>query len=227
MTNRMKLTVSLLSLVMSVGVSAGSAQAQTDASRLQVYAGPQTTIPGENISVTIEMTDGHGKSVQGETVQLTYVSDSVPKLLSGKISNGLMSFDVSAQSIAGGMTFQATSGDLTSNSARVQIVATQPDTFKLEVRSSNNVNLVDITTDSISDAFGNLISDQSLVALSWVDNTGVKRSEAAQLSNGRIIYTSICPGEYAAPLKIRAVLKNVEVFSSDLSVLCASREVGA
>ncbi|MEP4050796.1 MAG: integrase core domain-containing protein [Litorimonas sp.] len=34
MTNRMKLTVSLLSLVMSVGVLAGSAQAQTDAGRI-------------------------------------------------------------------------------------------------------------------------------------------------------------------------------------------------
>lgn len=223
----MKATVSFLSLVMSIGFSAATVQAQTAAGKLQVYAGPQTTIPGENISVTIEMTDGHGKSVQDETTQLTYFSDGVPMSLSGKVSNGLVSFDVEAQRRAGGMTFKAISGELKSNNARVLIVATQPATFKLKVKPSRNANLVELTTQVISDAFGNPISDQSLVALSWVDNTGVKRSETAQLSNGRITYISICPSEYVAPLKIRAVLKNVEVFSSDLSDLCAMRKDGA
>jgi len=201
MKNRTKATVSLLSLIMSVGFSVATAQAQPTANRLQVYAGPQTALPQDNISVTIEMTDGHGNSVQGETIQLIYISDGVPMTVSGKVSNGLVSFDVKAQRRAGA--------------------------FKLKVRPARNANFVELTTETLSDAFGNPISDQTLVSLSWIDSSGVKRSEAAQLSNGSMSYMSVCPRAYVAPLKIRAVLKNVEVFSSDLSVLCATGKEGA
>lgn len=227
MKNRTKATVSLLSLIMSVGFSVVTAQAQPAANSLQVYAGPQTALPQGNISVTIEMTDGHGNSVQDETIQLTYISDGVPMTVSGKVSNGLVSFDVKAQRRAGEMIFQALSGDLVSNNASVLIVAAQPNTFKLKVRPARNANFVELTTETLSDVFGNPISDQTLVSLSWIDSSGVKRSEAAQLSNGSMSYRSICPRVYVAPLKIRAVLKNVEVLSSDLSVLCATEKEGA
>jgi len=227
MTNRTKATVSLLSLIMSVWFSVATAQAQPAANSLQVYAGPQTALPQGNINVTIEMTDGHGNSVQGETIQLTYISDGVPMTVSGKVSNGLVSFDVKAQRRAGGMIFKALSSDLVSNNASVLIVAAQPNTFKLKVRPAKNANFVQLTTETLSDVFGNPISDQTLVSLSWIDSSGVKRSETAQLSNGSMSYMSICPRAYVAPLKIRAVLKNVEVFSSDLSVLCATGKEGA
>ena len=225
--NRTKATVSYLSFIMSVGFTTASAQGNTAADRLQVYAGPQTALPGGNISVTIELTDSHGKSAQGDTIQLTYISDGVPMTVSGKVSNGLVSFDVKAQHRAGDMTFQALSGDLMSNNAPVLIVASQPNTFKLKVKPARNANFVKLTTGIIGDAFGNPISDQTLISLSWIDSSGVKRSEASQLSNGSMSYVSICPRAYVAPLKIRAVLKNVEVFSSDLSVLCATGKEGA
>lgn len=227
MTSRIKATVSLLSLVISVGFSDATAQAQPAANSLQVYAGPQTALPQGNISVTIEMTDGHGSSVQGETIQLTYISDGVPMTMSGKVSNGLVSFDVKAQRRAGEMIFKALSSDLVSNNAPVLIVAGQPKTFKLKVRPARNPNFVELMTETLSDAFGNPISDQTLVSLSWIDSAGVKRSEAAQLSNSSMSYMSICPQVYIAPLKVRAVLKNVEVFSSDLSALCELGKEGA
>ena len=227
MMNRSKATVSLLSLIMSASFFVAATQAQAPSDRLQVYAGPQTALPGDNINVTIEMTDSHGNSEQGETIQLTYISDGVPMRVSGKVSNGLVSFDVKAQRKAGGMTFQALSGDLVSNNAPVLIVAAQPNTFKLKVRPSRNANFVEIRTETLSDTFGNLISDQNLMNLSWIDSSGVKRSEAVQLSNGSLSYVSICPRAYVAPLKIRAVLKNVEVFSSDLSVLCPTEKEAA
>lgn len=221
MINRTKTIVSFLSLIISIGFS--TAQAQASDERLQVYAGPQTALPGDTIAVTIEMSDGHGNSVQGETVQLIYISDGVPMSVSETISNGLVSFDVQAQRKAGVMTLQAFSGDLQSNNAQVLIVADQPMTFNLNVKPYRNANLVELSTETVSDAFGNPISDQTLVALSWIDSTGVKGTEAAQFSNGRINYKSICPSTYDAPLKIRAVLKNVEVFSSDLSEICAGQ----
>jgi len=209
---------------MGASFSVIAAQAQTPSYSLQVYAGPQTTTPGQNISVTVELTDDHGKSVQDETVHLTYIYDGVSTSRPGKVSNGLVSFDVQAQRIAGRMIFKARAGDLVSNYAPVLILAAEPTAFELKVALSRNTDFVELTTATITDVFGNPVSDQTLVALDWIDRTGVKRSEAVQLSNGRINYSIMCPVTYDAPLKIRAVLKNVEVFSSDLSTLCAVRK---
>jgi len=209
---------------MGASFSVIAAQAQTPSYSLQVYAGPQTTTPGQNISVTIEMTEVDGKSSHDKTVQLTYISDGVSTSLYGKVSNGLVSFDVQAQRIAGRMTFKARAGDLVSNHAPVLILAAEPTVFELKVDLSRNTDFVELTTATITDVFGNPVSDQTLVALDWIDRTGVKRSEAVQLSNGRMNYSIMCPVAYDAPLKIRAVLKNVEVFSSDLSTLCAVRK---
>lgn len=227
MTTRKKATVSLLSLIMSVGFSAVATHAQTSPDRLQIYAGPQSVSPGQNISVTIEFTDAHGKSVHDKTVYLTYIHDGVSISRPGKVSNGLVSFDVQAQRIAGIMTFKARVGDLVSNHAPVLVLAAQPSAFELKVDLSRNTDFVELTTETITDAFGNPVSDQTTVTLDWIDPTGVKRSEVVQLSNGRMNYASRCPLAYNAPLKIRAVLKNVEVFSSDLSILCAASKDSA
>lgn len=224
MTKRPKASLSLLSLIMGASFSVISARAQTPSDSLQVYAGPQTATPGQDISVTIEMTDVDGKSSHDETVQLTYISDGVSTSLSGKVSQGLVSFDIPAQRRAGTMTFIANADDLISNQTVVMVVAGEPIGFKFNVEPSRNANLVDLTTDVISDAFGNPVSDQTLISLDWIDQSGVKQSEFVQLLNGRMTYVSICPDAYAAPLKIRAVLKNVEVFSSELSDLCAARK---
>jgi len=224
MMNRKKATVSLLSLIMSASFYVTATQAQAPSDRLQVYAGPQTATPGQNISVTIEMTDVDGKSSHDETVKLIYISDGVSTSLSGKVSQGLASFDVPAQRRAGRMIFNAHTGDLISNQTPVKVGAGEPVTFEFTVEPSRNTNLLDITSDVIRDAFGNPVSDQTLIALDWIDQGGVKQSEFVQLSNGRMTYVSSCPDAYAAPLKIRAVLKNVEVFSSELSDLCAGRK---
>lgn len=220
MTIQTKPVLSLISIIMGIGFSAVTAQAEPVTDRLQVYAGPQTVSPRQTISVTVEMTDSHGKSLDDETVQLTYHSDGIPMSLQGEISNGLVSFDVQAQTIAGRMAFRARWGDLLSNNAPVLIVAAQPRAFNLKVEPSSNANSVEFTTETIRDIFGNPISDQTLVALSWIDGSGIKRLESAQLSNARITQVSLCPRSYIAPLRVRAVLKNTEVFSSELSHLC-------
>lgn len=224
MTTHTKFSLSLLSLIMGGSFSVTPVQAQAPSDILQVYAGPQTVTPGQNISVTIEMTDVHGKSSHDETVQLTYVSDRVPISLYGKISRGLVSFDVPAQRRAGRMTFNAFAGDVMSNQAQVMVVAGEPITFALNVQPSRNANLIDLTSDVIRDAFDNPISDQTLIALDWFDRSGVQQSEFTQLSNGRLAYESTCPDAYVAPLRVRAVLKNIEVFSTELSKFCTGRE---
>ena len=224
MTKRTNASLSVLSLVLVASSSVVSARAQTPSESLQVYAGPQTATPGESISVTIEMTDVDGRSSHEKTVQLNYNSDGVSTSISGKVSHGLVSFDVPAQRKAGRMTFNAHAGDLISDQTPVMIVAGEPIKFKLVVKPSRESNFVDVKSDVIRDVFGNPVSDQTLIALDWIDQSGVKQSEFVQLSSGRMTYVSICPDAYAAPLKIRAVLKNVEVFSSELSDLCPGRK---
>lgn len=224
MTKHTKFSLPLLPLIIGVSFSVTAVQAQAPSDMLQVYAGPQTVTPGQNISVTIEKTDLQGKSLDDEMVQLTYISDGTSISLSGKVSNGLVSFDVPAQHRAGRMMFNANAGDLVSNQSSVMVVADTPISFEFDVEPSRDANVVDLNSDVIRDAFGNPLSDQTLIAIDWIDKNGVKQSEFMQLSNGRMAHVSICPDAYVAPLKIRAVLKNVEVFSTELSDFCLSQE---
>ena len=227
MTKNTKNSLFLLSLIMGVSFSVSSAQAQAPSDRLQVYAGPQTATPGQNISVTIEMTNLQGRSSHDERVQLTYNSDGVSTSLSGKVAQGLVSFDVPAQRKAGRMTFNAYIGDLISNHTSVMVVAGTPIKFEFDVKPSSDANLVNLTSDVIRDSFGNPVSDQTLISLDWIDQNGLKRSEFVQLLNGRMSHVGICPDAYAATLRIRAVLKNIEVFSTELSGLCPGRKESA
>jgi hypothetical protein len=223
MTKRIKFSLSLLSLIMGASFSATAAQGQEPFGKIQVYAGPQSVTPGQTISVTIEKTNLLGGSSHDETVELTYMSDSEFVSLSGKVLQGLVSFDVPAQHRAGRMTFNAISGNLVSNPSSVMVVAAAPISFEFDVEPSRDANVVDLTSAVIRDAFGNPLTDQTLIALDWFDQTGVKQSEFTHLSNGRLAHVSICPSAYTVPLRIRAVLKNVEVFSTELSEFCAGR----
>lgn len=216
-----------MSFVLSLGCFVGGAQAQTSPQQasggLQIYAGPQTAYPGQNISVTIEMTEAHGKSAHDETVELTYMADGVATSRLGHISNGLVSFDVQAKHRAGNMTFTARTDALVSNTALIHVTAAQPRAFELKAAPFREAQRVELTTDIIRDAYGNPVSDQTLITIDWIDRLGVKQSEAAQLSQGRMSYVSLCPDAFQAPLKIRAVLKNLEVFTSELSSICTEK----
>lgn len=227
MTHRIKATSCLLSFIVSVGVFPAPAQAQVSVESVQTYAGPQTVTPGQIIHVTVETTQRGGNNSQNKTVELTYVVGGTETTLTGITKEGLVSFDVNAQSQSGMMDFVAQVDGVVSKGASVIVSAGQPAIFTLMTKRSRHSQSIDISSDVIVDAFGNAVTDLTLVSLDWVDQQGVKSSENIQLSNGRIIFVSRCPARFTAPLKIRAILKNRDVMSSDVSELCRGRRAKA
>ena len=202
-------------------------QAQTPSHELYTYAGPQTVSPGQIVSVTIELNDIQGKSLNNQPVQLTYLADGISKSVSGEVENGLISFNVRAQNRVGTMKFSAQYGGTSSNVAPVMVVAGRPAPIHLKVKPSQNPQMVEIISEIITDEFRNPVSDQSLISLDWIDERGLRSSEFSQLTNGRITRNINCPVKFRAPLQIRAVMKNSKFLSSDLSALCAEAKAGA
>lgn len=192
---------------------------------VQTYAGPQTVTPGQVIHVTVEVTERGGKSARAEIVELVYFADEKETTLTGVVRNGLVSFDINAQLYSGMMNFVARVDGVVSNAASVMVSAGQPAEFDLIVKRSRHSQSISISSDVIVDGFGNAVSDQTLVSLDWVDQHGVKSSENIQLSNGRIIFVSGCPANFTSPLTIRAVVKNRDAISSDVSALCKNGSV--
>jgi len=81
--------------------------ADTLAKAVTVYAGPQSVSPGELIYVSVEAAHANGESVSEAQISLSYKVDGVVTSLSGWLENGLVSFEVPAQTQAGHMTFTA------------------------------------------------------------------------------------------------------------------------
>ena len=183
--------------------------------------------PGHTISVTVEMTDMDGRSVNGKSAQLMFTANDQPKVMEGSVVNGLVSFDVPAQSRAGLMRFESRVGDVASNIATVDIVAAQPTGIELTIDRARSPHAVTVTSDLITDAFGNAVSDQTLVALDWIDRDGPKASERVQLSNGRLVSDIQCPSDFVQPLRIRAALKNIATVSQNISELCRPSETAS
>lgn len=221
MITRKKALASLISWGTCIGLSVATVQAQTHPHELHTYAGPQTVSPGQVISVTIELTDIQGNSLDNQTVKLMYLVDGNSEVVTGKVEKGLVSFDVKAQNRTGMMSFSAHYAGTSSSIAPVMVVAGRPAGFSLQVKPTENSQTVEIISETITDEFENPVSDQNLVSLDWIDKRGVRRSEFLQLTNGRINRDINCPVKFRAPLQIRAVLKNSEFLSSDLSALCA------
>ena len=224
MPNVFRNPASMMAFIVSSLLLAPEAIAGPKNDRLQIYAGPQSVSPRDDIHVTVELADLHGNSVNNQNVNLSYTADGIPTMLEGNVQNGLVSFDVIAQQTAGKMDFIARAEGLVSNAAPVIIVAAEPAVFGLSAKPSRIPGRVDIMSEKIVDTFGNLITDQNLVALSWVDSGGITGFENTQLLNSRIILNRSCPENFIAPLRLRAVVKNTEVKSKDLSSLCADGE---
>ena len=225
MIDATKIPVSLITFSVSCLLLASEVQAKSENERIQSYAGPQAVSPEDVIHVTVELADIHGNSLHNKTVYLSYIADGLPQKLEGIVQNGLVSFDVIAQKTAGRMDFFAEAEGLTSNAAPVIIKAAEPVGFSLSARPSRASDRVEITSETIVDAFDNPIADQNLVSLSWLDSGGVMGTEKTQLTNSRINLSRSCPVKFTAPLRLRAVLKNTEVLSSDMSTLCAAGKV--
>lgn len=220
-TNKLMCKLILISLLAYVAMP--EAQAETVPS-LIVYAGPQSVSPRETIHVTVEYTNIDGSNMNEGNVELFYVSDGTLKTLSGTPKLGLISFDVSAQDMVGLMAFSAKAAGVVSKEAPVTVVAGPSQSFKITAQPSKKIETLVLTSNVITDSYGNPISDLSLVSIEWIDFNGLTARQNIQLLNGRIVLTAKCPAIFTSPLIIRASVNTIEAVSKDVSADCLEGE---
>jgi len=187
---------------------------------LIVYVGPQSVSPREIIHVTVEVSDRRKNNIHDGKINLSYVSDGSIKTLSGTPRHGLVSFEVPAQDTAGLMKFSANTQGERSKDALVTVTAAQPQAFSLEIEAGEHAETLKLTSDVITDYYGNPVSDLSLVTIDWIEEKGLGGRQSVQLFKGRIILTTPCPDNFTTPLKIRAAVNTIDYISNDVSFYC-------
>ena len=186
---------------------------------LNIYAGPQSITPREAIHVTVQ------SAVQSVAVELSYMSDDGREVRTGTTERGLVSFEVFAKKNIGQMHFTAKAGEDVSNTAIVLVLAGPPQDFRLNIERAKPLGTVHISSDLITDAFENHISDLALVSLNWVDDKGLKASQNIQLTQGRINLNAKCPYQFDGALTLRARLNSVTSISPDVSSMCRKKNI--
>ena len=190
--------------------------------KLTVFAGPQSAVPGQVISITVQ-TDPHNQSGFGaDQIVLRYNTDGKPVRLTGSPIHGLVSFDVKAQNRAGVMAFSAKALGQSSSESLVVVTAGLVQNIDLQIIPSREDAKIVIASDVITDAHGNSVTDQALIDLEWIDATGLIKQQNTQLLNGRLYVEANCPSKFLSPLRVRAVLKTVQAISADISTHCQS-----
>ena len=195
-----------------------------DGSAVTVFAGPQSVSPRETIAVTVQISPSVGNVSRTEKVKLTYTADGDIKTLVGNAVHGLLSFDIVAQDHSGIMKFSAKLANKTSRDTFVFVVPGPPQKLSLKIKPSNQSQKLVLSSSLITDAYANIVSDQTLLALQWSDETGLIKSQNAQLLNGRLDLEVKCPSSYSGELTLRALLKTIQFSSSDVSSLCDARK---
>ena len=193
-----------------------------DSSAVTVFAGPQSLSPRETIAVTVQISPSAGHMSGTEKVELTYSADGEIKSLLGNAVHGLLSFNIAAQDRSGVMKFSAKVAGQVSQDTLVSVVPGPPQKLFLKIKPSVQPQQLILSSGQITDAYGNTVSDQTLLALQWNDESGLIKSQNAQLLNGRLDLEVKCPSSYSGELTLRALLKTVQFSSSDLSAFCYS-----
>lgn len=191
---------------------------------LMIYAGPQSVVPNHPVYVTVEATDTNGQSANGKEVELSYKTGGTFVTVRGTTKQGLVSFKVAAEKIAGLIQFTAKAGLVRSNSATVLVTADRPQPFSLFTAATQQPRKIEIKTSLIADQYGNLISDITPVTFEWIDASGLKAKHISQPQNGRLSLTLNCPLSFTGALIIRASLQSLQIKSADISNLCTGKD---
>lgn len=203
-----------------MGLTLADTAKALDSNAITVFAGPQSLSPRETIAVTVQISPRAGNFFETEQIELTYTADGNIKTLVGEAVHGLLSFDIAAQDRSGVMKFSARFAGQTSQEALVFVVPGPPQKLSLKIKPSDQPQQLILSSNLITDAYNNTVSDQTLLAIQWNDENGLIKSQNAQLQSGRLDLDVQCPSSYSGELTIQALLKTTQFSSSDLSALC-------
>jgi len=188
---------------------------------VNLYVGPETVTPGQDIFVMAELETVSGNSVlDGTFVTLTYTQDNKTFVHSGNAINGIAKFTISSGKRAGQIDFKAASENYTSTTAKTLVSSGEIRSFEAKSTLGLLPNSLQIETDIVADKYGNRVEDGTLASLvSRVDDR-VSNIQSTYIANGRANFDWRCPVGVVGKHSLEVQIKQASTFYDVSSSFC-------
>lgn len=161
---------------------------------INLYVGPETVEPQQDIYVMVELETTSGNSVlDGKLVSLTYKQNGKFFIRTGNVKNGIAEFKINAGTRAGQINFTASYKDHSSDTKKALVSSGEVKPFDLRIRSGLLASSLEIETDVVTDIHANRVEDGTLVKLITRTDDRVQKIQSAYIANGRTSFTWSCP----------------------------------
>lgn len=167
---------------------------------LNLYVGPQSVEPGEDIFIAIETLTGTLESSTAQSV--TIIDADSGQHYQTEVVQGLAYIELKAPARSGRLVFTAQVGEVKSGPAEVLVHAAKANTFALFIEK--NKGEVFVSSSIIADRFGNIVDDGQNVAIELVAGSGVYSSMQTETRNGRIGIHVSCGAFIHSNSRVRA-----------------------
>jgi len=172
---------------------------------INLYVGPQSVEPGEDIFIAVETLTESMESSSARTV--TIIDADTGRRFQADVNLGLAYIDIKAPVKSGRLVFTARIGDVKSSAAEVLVHAGRAGDFELMLEKSKGQLFV--SSSIIADGFGNILDDGMTVDVELIGKDGVYNVLKSQIRNGRLGLHIGCDAFGFADARVRARIGDV------------------
>ncbi len=178
---------------------------------INLYVGPQSVEPGEDIFIAVETLTGALENSSAKTV--TIINADTGRQYVAQVDQGLAYIEIKAPTTSGRIVFTAKANGISSGPAEVMVHAAQAGQFDLMVEKNKGQAL--LSSSIISDGFGNILDDGRLVEIDLMQGSDVYTNLRTQTLNGRIGLHIDCASIRQANTRLRVRIGEI---SSDIQM---------
>ncbi len=149
---------------------------------INLYVGPQSVEPGEDIFIAIETMTKFMESSSADMV--TIINADTGQQYQAVVNQGLAYVEIKAPTRSGRLMFTAQSGAVKSAPAEVLVHAGRAEIFNLMIEK--NKGQVFVSSSIIADKFGNILDDGMSVDVELISETQIYSALTTRTYNGRI-----------------------------------------
>lgn len=188
--------------------------------KLNLYVGPQSVEPGEDIFVAVELLNFEMESSSAETVII--VDEVTGQRHIAKVEQGLAYLELSAPQQSGRLTFKAQTDDKFSKPAEVLVHPGQAASFDLLIEK--NKGQVFIYSSIIADKFGNFVDDGIKADIELISDDKVYSVFQTLSKDGRIGLHVPCAAIHKTQSRVRAQIGLARHELEIPSYICSGQE---
>lgn len=167
---------------------------------INLYVGPQSVEPGEDIFIAVETLTGSLESSPATSV--TIIDADSGRQYQAEVDQGLAYIEIKAPTHSGRLVFTAQTGDVKSGPAEVLVHPAPAGSFALFVEK--NKGQIFVSSSIIADAFGNFIDDGQSVSIELLNKSEVYGTWQTRTENGRIGLHMDCDSVRDTQSRLRA-----------------------